>query len=200
MDPEQKTEFDEEGAQFRTFASGARREDDSNKLHFELMPVGALNRIANHWTTGAYGIPGVKKGKGPGNWEKGMPTSAVWPSILRHVFQWAAGQVMYKLGIRTQYEDHLAAIVWNAMVIMENEERVRHGLADPELLDFPVERVVKYPPMTGEDPAVMDMTRLRPSPENKTVAGVDGRSIRSKVEEKAILPSERFRESCDDVP
>ncbi len=49
---------------------------------------------------------------GESNWEKGMPTSRILASLLRHI-------EAYRCGDRE--EDHLAAVVWNALALIHFE-------------------------------------------------------------------------------
>jgi len=88
------------------FSSGARRDTQAGKPRYDLIPPGPLRRIAELYARGA-----VKYGETDGemNWVKGMPSSRVMGSLLRHV-------ELYRDGDRT--EDHPAAICWNALALM----------------------------------------------------------------------------------
>ena len=61
------------------------------------------------------------------NWEKGIPNSRCFASLRRHVMR-------YQQGDRS--EDHLAAIIFNAMAIIHNEEMIRRGILPAELDDM----------------------------------------------------------------
>jgi len=94
-----------------SFKTGAVRETDSGRGYYELLPPEPIRRLAVHYERGA--------GKYPDrNWEKGMPWSRCTRSLLRHAFQWLAGD---------NSEDHLAAVVWNAFALMEYEKTYREG-------------------------------------------------------------------------
>lgn len=91
----------------RTFESGSIRDNDDHKP------------LVNHldaYTRLRFGflllIGGKKYGKS--NWRKGQPTEAGLESLHRHL-------AMYELGDRG--EDHLSAIIFNAQLIMKNEEQ-----------------------------------------------------------------------------
>jgi hypothetical protein len=111
-----------EGAGFKTKDSGTRevfdtgmvRDTREGKGRYDLLPAGALRRVAQLYERG-----GVKYGDR--NWEKGGPFSRFIDSLLRHAFQAAAGQTD---------EDHLAAVVFNALAVMELQERGREDLDD----------------------------------------------------------------------
>lgn len=103
------------------FGSGCRRDTQDGKPRYELVPVRPLTRLAELYARGA-----VKYGEH--NWQKGMPFMRVFASLLRHAYQWLAGD-------RT--EDHLAAVAWNAFSLMAYEEWVEAGLLAKEMDDRP---------------------------------------------------------------
>lgn len=91
----------------RTFESGSIRDNDDHKP------------LVNHldaYTRLRFGflllIGGKKYGKN--NWRKGQPTEAGLESLHRHL-------ALYELGDRS--EDHLSAIIFNAQLMMKNEEK-----------------------------------------------------------------------------
>ena len=63
------------------------------------------------------------------NWERGMPFSRCVASLKRHVMK-------YQQGLRD--EDHLAAIMFNAMALIHYEEMINRGVLPAELNDMPV--------------------------------------------------------------
>lgn len=87
------------------FESGARRDTQDGKPRYDLIPPEPLKRFADQMARGA-----VKYGDN--NWTKGMPSSRFLSSLMRHV-------EAYRLGDRD--EDHLAAVLFNAMAIMHFE-------------------------------------------------------------------------------
>ena len=66
------------------------------------------------------------------NWERGMPFSRCVASLKRHVMK-------YQQGLRD--EDHLAAIMFNAMALIHYEEMIERGVLPAELNDMPVYQV-----------------------------------------------------------
>jgi hypothetical protein len=103
----------------RTFATGAQRDRKRGKGRYNLLPVLALRRVARHYEGGAQKYSAR-------NWEKGMPYAEMADSLIRHAFQ-------YLEGLTT--EDHLAAVCFNALGIMEYEERAALGLLSQGDLD-----------------------------------------------------------------
>lgn len=61
------------------------------------------------------------------NWKKGMSMARTFSSMFRHVIYWWAGDTS---------EDHLAAIVWNATVLMWTEHSIAVGGLPDELADL----------------------------------------------------------------
>lgn len=91
----------------RVFESGSKRDNDNNKPlvnHFDAycrLRFGVLLRKgANHY--------------GKNNWRLGQPDEAAIESLNRHL-------ALYELGDRS--EDHLSAIIFNAQLLMKNEEK-----------------------------------------------------------------------------
>lgn len=94
-----------------TFGEGmALREADPSKPALDGISPFALLRLGALMTKA-----GVKYKDGGGfrNWEKGLPLMRYYRAILGHALAWA---------IRDDKEDHMAAIMWNAMCIMHHEE------------------------------------------------------------------------------
>jgi hypothetical protein len=94
--------------------------------------AGLLERGATHY--------------GERNWEKGQPVSRTLSSLWRHV-------IAYQQGENT--EDHLAAIVFNAMSIIHVEEEVANGQLDPSLLDLSIYNA--QPEVVNEQDADMEL-------------------------------------------
>jgi hypothetical protein len=101
----------------RELGTGAVRDIKDGKGRFDLLPPLAIKRLAKHFQNGA------KKYKAR-NWEKGMETWEYMDSGLRHAFDVLAGK---------DDEDHLAAVVWNFLCLMETEERIDLNLLPKEL-------------------------------------------------------------------
>lgn len=91
----------------RIFDTGSKRDNDEGKPlvnHFDpycRLRFGVLLRKgANHY--------------GKNNWRLGQPNEAAIESLNRHL-------ALYEFGDRS--EDHLSAIIFNAQLIMKNEEK-----------------------------------------------------------------------------
>ena len=105
------------------FASGAVRDSGTNKVRPDLISPLAELRLGEWCGAGAVKYT-------PWNWAKGIPASRCFESLKRHVAKYAAGM---------DDEDHVAAIMWNAMAIIHNEEAVKLGLLPEEMDDMPPE-------------------------------------------------------------
>ena len=118
-----KKKFDavKDSGERQEFSTGARRDVQIGKGRFDLLPVNAIIRLARHFENGA-----VKYGDR--NWEKGIPLSRYFDSMLRHCFKFLGG---------LEDEDHLSAILWNAACLLETQERIDKGLLPQELNDLP---------------------------------------------------------------
>lgn len=86
----------------RVFSTGACRDSLEGKPMMELLPLDLLMRVSEWYTLGA-------KNYGDNNWRLGQPQSVCVGSLLRHLTK-------YCMGMRD--EDHLSAIVFNALSIM----------------------------------------------------------------------------------
>jgi len=94
------------------YATGAVRDIQDGKPRFDLIPVEAMNRLAQHYTNGA-----IKYGDN--NWRKGLTDpewiSRCYASALRHLYQYRMDECS---------EDHLSAVVFNIFCIVTAEENV----------------------------------------------------------------------------
>ena len=103
------------------FTTGSVRDTRIGKGRYDLLSPFAVRRLALHYENGADKYDDR-------NWEMGQPVTRVCESMMRHSFQWLAGE---------NGEDHMAAVAWNAFAIMHIEEMVKRGVLPPELLDRP---------------------------------------------------------------
>jgi hypothetical protein len=87
------------------FETGARRDIQTGKGRYDLLPKCAIHRYAQLLERGA-------EKYGDHNWEKGIPSSRYMSSLLRHAFQYANGE---------RDEDHAAAVLFNAGGLIYNE-------------------------------------------------------------------------------
>jgi hypothetical protein len=94
------------GEAFQVFETGAQRDSQAGKPRYDLIPPEALRRLAELFARGAEKYDDH-------NWAKGMPSTRVLASLYRHLEQ-------YRTGDKT--EDHLAAVAWNAFVLMHFED------------------------------------------------------------------------------
>jgi hypothetical protein len=105
----------------KTFKTGAHRDEDPTKPALELISPFAEERLGV-WLGQAAQRYGVR------NWEKGMPVSRCFASLKRHVNKVQQGKVD---------EDHLSAIMCNAMMMIHTQEMVKRGVLPKELDDMP---------------------------------------------------------------
>jgi hypothetical protein len=103
------------------FKSGAVRDTAEGKGRFDLIPWVAMRRVAQLYQRGA-------EKYADRNWEKGIEQSRMLDSLIRHSGDYAMGE---------RSEDHAAAIVFNALGLIFNEEMVARGLRPASLLDLP---------------------------------------------------------------
>lgn len=99
----------EDSGERRSFKTGAVRDTDINKPRYDLIPPHALWRVAMLYARGAQKY-------GENNWQKGIPSQQMLASAMRHV-------EAYRRGDET--EDHLAAVVWNVLAMMQYEAEGR---------------------------------------------------------------------------
>lgn len=62
------------------------------------------------------------------NWEKGIPFTRCVASLKRHLMRFQQGK---------RDEDHLAAIMFNAMALIHYEEMIARGVLSADLNDMP---------------------------------------------------------------
>lgn len=103
------------------FDSGSVRDSQDGKSRPALMSPFAAERL------GLWLAKGAAK-YAPRNWEKGQPFSRCVESLERHVMYYKQGR---------DDEDHLAAVMCNAMFMLHFEEGIRRGFLPAELDDMP---------------------------------------------------------------
>lgn len=100
------------------FSTGSHRGSEAGKPRYDLIPHEALYRLAMLYSRGtAYGED---------NWRLGQPLRRVYSSLFRHLMAWASGD---------RSEDHLAAVIWNAISLMIHEQDIKKGVLDINLAD-----------------------------------------------------------------
>ena len=103
------------------YDTGAVRDVSDGKGRFDLLPLLAIMDLAKHYEKGANKYSDR-------NWEKGIPTSRMWDSAVRHMIQFALGM---------EDENHLNAAIWNIIGLREIINRIRLGVLPKELDDLP---------------------------------------------------------------
>lgn len=98
-----------------TFNTGAQRDMHSGKGRMDLLPWAAIIEVSKHCEAGAlkYGVHNV---------DKGIPTSSLMDSAMRHAAKYLDGQ---------EDEDHLLAAAWNILWALEMRSK------KPECVDTP---------------------------------------------------------------
>ena len=98
-----------------TFNTGAQRDMHSGKGRMDLLPWAAIIEVSKHCEAGAikYGVHNV---------DKGIPTSSLMDSAMRHAAKYLDGQ---------EDEDHLLAAAWNILWAIEMRCK------KPECVDTP---------------------------------------------------------------
>lgn len=98
-----------------TFSTGAQRDMHSGKGRMDLLPWAAIIEVSKHCEAGAlkYGTHNV---------DKGIPTSSLLDSAMRHAAKYLDGQ---------EDEDHLLAAAWNLLWAIEMRCK------KPECVDTP---------------------------------------------------------------
>ena len=96
------------------FDTGSQRDSQAGKPRYDLIPSLALKRVADLYARGAEKYDDW-------NWAKGQNYSRVMASLERHLHAFKQGETS---------EDHLAAVVWNALAIMHFQETGRTELDD----------------------------------------------------------------------
>lgn len=105
----------------QAFASGAIRDTADDKPRPDLISPFATERLAEWLRQGA-----VKYKER--NWEKGIPISRCLASLHRHLMR-------YQQGDRS--EDHIIAVMCNAMFMAHFEEMIARGVLPEEIADLP---------------------------------------------------------------
>src|SRR3990167_867463 len=106
----------------QVFDTGAKRDDAGSKPRPDLISPFVEERLGALLQRGAAHY-------GDHNWTKGMPFSRCLASLQRHLMQWKQGD---------KSEDHLAAVMFDAMAIIHYEEMISRGVLPSELDDMPV--------------------------------------------------------------
>ena len=104
------------------FDTGAVRDAMQNKGLPSQMPMSALRAAARRFEDGA-------EKYGRDNWKKGIPLSRYIDSIYRHLWDFMDAD---------EAEDHLSAVIWNAMCLYETKDRIDEEVLPEHLNDIGV--------------------------------------------------------------
>lgn len=102
-----------------TFETGAWRDSEEGKGSPSLISPVLIHRLGVLLQKGA-------KYYGADNWMKGMKYRRTANSMIRHIFQWLAGD---------SEEDHLAAIAFGVMCLMTCEEELKQACSPLERME-----------------------------------------------------------------
>jgi len=136
------------------FASGAVRDTAQDKPRPDLISPFAMERLGEWLRIGAQKY--IER-----NWERGIPLSRTVASLYRHLLKYQQGAAD---------EDHLAAIMCNAMFLTHTEEMIRRGVLPAELDDLP--RYTPARPVSAE--AVTGFGDISDEGERGTTEAVPG--------------------------
>lgn len=170
-----------------TYSTGAEREPRPvEKGRFDLIPPGPLLRVAVHYARGAEKY--AERG-----WERGMPMSRTLCSLEGHINAWKAGD---------SGEDHLAAVVWNALALMHHEdtpglETMRdvptRGAGAPPAPIAPIE-----PRAPSAPPTLLDRARKLLAEMHKCIGSVQALSVPDADQERLVAGVVRVATSLAD--
>jgi hypothetical protein len=103
------------------FSTGAVRDTAEGKPRPDLISPFAMERLGEWLRLGAEKYT-------PRNWEQGISINRTTASMYRHLLKFQQGAAD---------EDHIAAVMCNAMMIIHTIEMVKRGVLPEELLDMP---------------------------------------------------------------
>lgn len=103
------------------FETGARRDLQTGKGRFDLIPMPTFRALSIHYEKGC-----IKYGDR--NWEKGIPIHTFLNSAMRHLAQVIDGR---------DDENHLIAAIWNLFCAYQTILWIQEGKLPEELYDLP---------------------------------------------------------------
>lgn len=109
------------------YNTGAQRDNRDGKLRMSLIPQSSLERLMDRFLEGA-------EKYGENNWMFGMPVIDLTDSTDRHLRSYLNGDTS---------EDHLAAVAWNAFVLMFQEDNPEYYSSLDNRVQFPVKNFDK---------------------------------------------------------
>lgn len=102
------------------FTTGACRDSMVGKGNPSLIPIASLRAVSRRFEDGA-----SKYGRD--NWKKGIPLSRYIDSLYRHLWQYMD---------KDTTEDHLGAVIWNAMCLNQTDAWIKDGTLPEDLNDL----------------------------------------------------------------
>jgi len=120
-----------DSGQRQRFSTGAVRDTALDKPRPDLISPFAMDRLGEWLRAGAEKYT-------PRNWEQGIPISRCLASLYRHLLAYQRNEMD---------EDHMAAVMCNAMFILHTEIMVARGVLPECLADMP-----DYSPPSEEEP------------------------------------------------
>ena len=105
----------------RTFATGATRDDDSDKKDYEgFLSPAVLRRFAQYMHKNRIQSDGNMRDSD--NWQRGIPKDQYMKSMLRHLFDlWLIHRGRGDLAVEGNIEDVLCALTFNVMGYLHEE-------------------------------------------------------------------------------
>jgi hypothetical protein len=111
----------------RTFASGATRNPDSDKLDYEgFLSPAVIERYAEYMHKHRVQEDGTLRASD--NWQKGLPQEECMKSLWRHMMD--VWKIRRGLPTQESKEDALCAVIFNAMTMLHEE--LKFKLYEPE--------------------------------------------------------------------
>ena len=102
------------------FKTGSVRDSMEGKGCPNQLPIGALKAASRRFEQGANKY-------GSRNWEKGQEYSRYIDAIYRHLWGFMEG---------CEEEDHLSAVIWNAMCLQQTDTWIKEGKLPLKLRDI----------------------------------------------------------------
>lgn len=93
----------------QVFETGSKRDTQVGKIRPDLIPISVLVQLSEHYRAGADHY-------GDHNWKRGQPVSRYYASLMRHL--WACM-------LRKTDENHIVAVIWNAIAICYTLDAVK---------------------------------------------------------------------------
>jgi hypothetical protein len=126
----------QDSGQRQTFETGAVRDSAEGKPRPDLVSPFAIERLGEWLRLGS--LKYTER-----NWEKGIPVSRSFSSMYRQLLKFQQGETD---------EDHVAAILCNAMFIAHTQAMCERGVLPKSLLDMPDYHAMPSCHRNGDEP------------------------------------------------